>query len=240
MSALFAFTLLIGAFLTFLVEPMVAKMILPLYGGSPAVWNTCMVFFQVSLLAGYAYAHFTPGPVGLRRHAGLHLLLMLLPFLVLPLSVSASWAPPLEAPPAVWLLAMLVAGVGLPFFVIAATALAQQPVRRHRAPLRGRSVFSLWRQQPRQHGRPALLPVCRRAAARPDPAEPALDWRLRATGHPHGRLRRLSVARPAEPCPSGPRATTPRNTQHPPPTTHHPPPFLPPAAGSCSPSSPPA
>jgi hypothetical protein len=127
LSVLFAFTLLIGAVLTFLVQPMAARMILPLYGGSPAVWNTCMVFFQLSLLAGYAYAHFAPGPLGLRRHAGLHLLLMLLPFLLLPLSVSISWVPPPEAPPALWLLAMLVAGIGLPFFVVAATApLAQR------------------------------------------------------------------------------------------------------------------
>jgi spermidine synthase len=124
---LFAFTLLIGAFLTFLVQPMAARMILPYYGGSPAVWNTCVVFFQVSLLAGYAYAHFTPAPLGLRRHAGLHLLLMLLPFVLLPLSVSASWAPPPDAPPALWLLATLAVGIGLPFFAVAATApLAQR------------------------------------------------------------------------------------------------------------------
>src|SRR5262249_27529603 len=54
---LFAITLFVSATLLFLVQPMIAKMILPLLGGTPAVWNTCMVFFQAALLAGYAYAH---------------------------------------------------------------------------------------------------------------------------------------------------------------------------------------
>ena len=66
MRLLFAVTLLSSAALMFLVEPMVAKMILPLLGGSPNVWNTCVVFFQAALLAGYLYAHLLPRWLGVR------------------------------------------------------------------------------------------------------------------------------------------------------------------------------
>jgi hypothetical protein len=74
---IFAFTLFVSALLLFLVQPMVGKMILPSLGGTPAVWNTCMVFFQALLLAGYAYAHGSVRWLGARRQAGLHLLLLL-------------------------------------------------------------------------------------------------------------------------------------------------------------------
>ena len=67
MPWLFALALFVGSALLFLVQPMVAKGILPLLGGSPAVWNTCMVFFQAALLAGYAYTHATTARLGARR-----------------------------------------------------------------------------------------------------------------------------------------------------------------------------
>src|SRR5438477_7542312 len=79
----FSATLFLSAALLFLVQPMIAKMVLPLLGGTPAVWNTCMVFFQAVLLAGYAYAHGLPGRMGVHRHAAFHLILLLMPFLVL-------------------------------------------------------------------------------------------------------------------------------------------------------------
>src|SRR6266481_4427347 len=69
---LFALTLLVSASLLFCVQPMIAKMILPLLGGSPSVWNTCMVFFQAMLLGGYAYAHSTTVSLGVRRQVVLH------------------------------------------------------------------------------------------------------------------------------------------------------------------------
>ena len=69
MPVLFAVTLFVGATLLFLVQPMIAKMILPKLGGTPAVWNTCMVFFQAALLAGYSYAHATTAWLGVRRQA---------------------------------------------------------------------------------------------------------------------------------------------------------------------------
>src|SRR5208282_6586471 len=85
---LFLLTLFLSAFLLFCVQPMIAKMVLPLLGGSSAVWSTCMVFFQAALLAGYAYAHATTAWLGVRRQILLHLLLVLVPFVVLPISIA--------------------------------------------------------------------------------------------------------------------------------------------------------
>src|SRR5436190_4854647 len=75
----FSLTLFSSALLLFLVEPMVAKMILPLLGGTPSVWNTCMAFFQATLLAGYLYAHLTTKWLSVRRQVVLHLGVLLLP-----------------------------------------------------------------------------------------------------------------------------------------------------------------
>ena len=72
MPFLFAITLFVSATLLFLVQPMVAKMVLPRLGGTPAVWNTCMVFFQAALLAGYAYAHATTTWLSARRQVLAH------------------------------------------------------------------------------------------------------------------------------------------------------------------------
>src|SRR5262245_12712513 len=74
--AAYALTLFVSAALLFLVQPMLGKLILPRFGGSPAVWNTCVVFFQAVLLTGYAYAHFTTRWLGVRRQAALHLLVL--------------------------------------------------------------------------------------------------------------------------------------------------------------------
>jgi hypothetical protein len=118
---LFAITLFVSATLLFLVQPMIAKMILPLLGGTPAVWNTCMVFFQAALLAGYAYAHATTTWLGLRRQVLLHTVLLFLPLLVLPITV-AGWTPRSDVNPIPWLLTLLAVSVGLPFFVLSASA----------------------------------------------------------------------------------------------------------------------
>src|SRR5262245_7659840 len=75
---LFSLTVLTSAALLFTVQPMFAKMALPLLGGTPAVWNTCMVFFQAVLLIGYGYAHATPAALGLRRQAAVHVGLLLI------------------------------------------------------------------------------------------------------------------------------------------------------------------
>src|SRR5216683_4334700 len=122
MPFLFALTLFTSAALLFLIEPMIAKMILPRFGGTPAVWITCMVFFQAALLAGYGYAHLATKWLGLRRQAGLHILWLLLPAVSLPIGVAASWSPRGEEDPTWLLLGLLVVSIGLPFFVVATSA----------------------------------------------------------------------------------------------------------------------
>jgi hypothetical protein len=110
----------VSAYLLFLVQPMVAKMILPLLGGTPAVWNTCMVFYQAVLLAGYAYTHVVTTRLRFRTQLFLQVILLCLPLLVLPIQVRD--ASPGDIPPALWLLGMLTIVVGLPFFLLATTA----------------------------------------------------------------------------------------------------------------------
>ncbi len=118
---LFTSTLFVSAFLLFLVQPMVAKMVLPLLGGSPMVWNTCMVFFQIALLAGYAYAHGATKWLGGRRQVALHVVIAMLPFAVLPFFVDRELQTP-AGTPILWLLLLLAGLIGLPFVVLATTA----------------------------------------------------------------------------------------------------------------------
>ncbi|MBM4285084.1 MAG: hypothetical protein FJ128_07525 [Deltaproteobacteria bacterium] len=122
MLLLFALALFLSATLLFMVQPLVSKMFLPLLGGSPAVWNTCMVFFQAVLLAGYAYSHLTPRWLGVRRQAVAHLGLLLLIALTLPLALPSGQHPPTAGNPIPWLLLMLALAVGLPFFILSTTA----------------------------------------------------------------------------------------------------------------------
>jgi hypothetical protein len=100
--ALFSTTMFLSAFLLFSVEPMVAKMALPLLGGTPAVWNTCLVFFQAVLLAGYAYAHVSARLLIQRRQMVLHLSVLLIALMVLPLHLPTAWVPPVQHNPALW------------------------------------------------------------------------------------------------------------------------------------------
>ncbi len=120
----FGATLFVSAALLFCVEPMVAKMLMPLLGGAPAVWITCMLFFQAALLAGYGYAHATTARLGVRRQAILHLVVLALPLLVLPIRVRPESVALLgrQEAPVLPLLGVLAAVVGLPFFVVGATA----------------------------------------------------------------------------------------------------------------------
>lgn len=122
MQVLFAVTLFASATLLFLIQPMFAKMVLPKLGGTPAVWNTCMVFYQATLLAGYVYAHLSIKYLGPRRQAIIHAPLMLLPWLVLPIGVAAGWTPPSDVNPIPWLLMLLAVSVGLPFLFVSASA----------------------------------------------------------------------------------------------------------------------
>jgi len=86
---LFASTILLSAFLLFLVQPIIAKQILPWFGGTSAVWTTCLVFFQVLLLAGYTYSHLTTRHLTPRRQAQLHIALLVISLAFLPIIPSA-------------------------------------------------------------------------------------------------------------------------------------------------------
>ena len=123
-TPVFALALFMSAALLFWVEPLVAKMLLPLLGGSPSVWNTCMVFFQASLLAGYAYALIVSQRLSLRNQAVLHIILLLGAGFVLPFSLSSRTLSslPTQSSPVLWLLSALLVTVGPPFFLLAATA----------------------------------------------------------------------------------------------------------------------
>ncbi len=122
MVALFTVTLFVSAGLLFLVQPMFARLVLPLLGGSPAVWNTAMVFYQAALLAGYGYAHFSNTRLSPRPRVAVHLLLLAIPMALLPIAIPHSWSPPTTGNPAPWLLALMGASVGLPFFAISTTS----------------------------------------------------------------------------------------------------------------------
>src|SRR6185295_18575297 len=94
LKAYFSFCLLLSSSLLMLVQPMVARMLLPILGGSPSVWNTCLVFFQAGLLAGYAYAHLGPRRLGMGRHALLHGVLLLFAVTFLPVDLPTPESPP--------------------------------------------------------------------------------------------------------------------------------------------------
>jgi hypothetical protein len=121
---LFSVSMFLSATLLFVVEPMVGKMLMPLLGGTPAVWNTCVVFFQIMLLAGYLYAHAALRYLSRRKQIVLHLIVVISPLLIagmLPLHLPAGWEPPVGHNPAGWVLLLLLVVVGLPFFALSAT-----------------------------------------------------------------------------------------------------------------------
>ncbi len=87
---LFAVTVFLSAFLLFQIQPMVAKMILPWFGGSSSVWSTCMVFFQAELLLGYLYVHWLHETLAPRRQTLVHVALLLLSLATLPVAADPS------------------------------------------------------------------------------------------------------------------------------------------------------
>jgi hypothetical protein len=121
MRALFALGTFLGAAVLFLVQPIVARMALPLLGGSPAVWSTCMVFFQAVLLAGYAYAHLLERRCRPRVQTAVHVAVLATGVLFLPMQLSAIFGPSPHGAPVRWLLGTLVASIGFPFFALATT-----------------------------------------------------------------------------------------------------------------------
>ena len=120
----FAVGLFTSAALLFWVQPLIAKMLLPLLGGAPSVWNTCMVFFQALLLGGYAYSLLISQRLSLRNQAIVHAVLLLVAALVLPFGISNRLLAslPTQSSPILWLLATLLVTAGPPFLLLSATA----------------------------------------------------------------------------------------------------------------------
>ena len=110
-----------GALLLFLVQPLIARFILPWFGGGPAVWTTCMLFFQVLLLGGYAYAHFSIRRLTPRRQVLTHLGLLLLALCLLPITPAEAWKPTDADAPTAHILGLLLRCLGLPYLMLSAT-----------------------------------------------------------------------------------------------------------------------
>lgn len=118
---LLGLVIFVSAALLFAIQPMFAKLILPLLGGSPAVWNTCVVFYEVVLVFGYFYAH-AISRLGIRTQLVIHLTLVVAALIVLPIRLPAGWHPPSVTFPVPWLLLLLCVSVGLPYFVVTTTS----------------------------------------------------------------------------------------------------------------------
>jgi hypothetical protein len=186
----FAATLFISAGLMFLVEPMVAKMVLPRLGGSSAVWSTCLVFFQATLLLGYGYAHALTRLLPRSTQILVHAAVLLLAALALPLDLGAG-APLPGEPPSLWLLIRLVLVAGPPVVRhLGDRAAAAKLVRVARPRGRWRSVFPVCRQQRRQPAGAACLSAAGGAGAAARPAGVAVVLRLRRSGARNCAVRR--------------------------------------------------
>ncbi|MGA3162827.1 MAG: fused MFS/spermidine synthase [Verrucomicrobiota bacterium] len=118
----YAVTIFIGAFLLFQVQPMIGKYILPWFGGAPSVWTVCMLFFQVLLLGGYAYAHFTSRWLKIRTQVIVYCALLVAALALLPITPSDSWKPSGSENPTLLILGLLAVSIGLPYFVLSSTS----------------------------------------------------------------------------------------------------------------------
>jgi len=118
----FGVAIFLSAFLLFEVQPMIAKMILPWFGGAASVWTVCLLFFQVTLLGGYAYAHFVSTRLSQRMQAAVHVALVAVSLAALPIIPSSAWKPQGAGDPAGRILLLLTLTVGLPYFVLATTS----------------------------------------------------------------------------------------------------------------------
>jgi SAM-dependent methyltransferase len=119
---LYAATIFVSAFLLFLVQPVMAKQILPWFGGSASVWTTCLVFFQTTLLAGYAYSDLAVHRLTPRKQIRLHTALLLLSLATLPIIPGANWKPTGAESPSWLILGMLAVTIGLPYFLLSTTS----------------------------------------------------------------------------------------------------------------------
>ena len=136
-------TIFLSAFLLFQIQPLLGKLILPWFGGGPAVWTTCMLFFQLALLTGYAYAHWSSSRLQARVQSSVHLFLLAASLLALPLAPSPEvWKPGPGVLPTAHILMFLVATVGMPYLLLSSTAPLVQYWFSGAAP--GRSPYRLY------------------------------------------------------------------------------------------------
>jgi SAM-dependent methyltransferase len=119
---LYAATIFLSAFLLFLVQPLMAKQILPWFGGSAGVWTTCLVFFQTALLAGYGYCDLVARRLRPAAQVRLHVVLLAVSLAVLPIVPAAHWKPAGSEEPLWLILGLLVATIGLPYFLLSTTS----------------------------------------------------------------------------------------------------------------------
>jgi len=120
-TLLYGATIFLGAWLLFLVQPLIGKYVLPWFGGAPAVWTTCMLFFQTLLLAGYGYSHILTGRIAPRRQPLVHLFLLSVTLLLLPIIPSDAWQPTAEQSPVWRIMGLLLITIGAPYLLLAAT-----------------------------------------------------------------------------------------------------------------------
>src|SRR5947209_5319417 len=118
----YSLTIFLSAFLLFEVQPIIAKMILPWFGGTSAVWSTCMLFFQLVLLLGYLYAHWLYRTFAPRRQAMIHMAVLALSLVALPILPNPYWKTGGAAQPSLRILTLLAATVGLPYFLLSSTS----------------------------------------------------------------------------------------------------------------------
>ena len=119
---LFAGTLFISATLMFVLQPLFGKLLLPFLGGSPAVWNTCMVFYQTLLFLGYLYAHYLSVKFSPLRQIQIHVVVIAISLIALPVALPDNPIPPTDSNPTFWLMGTLFLAIGLPFFVVSTTS----------------------------------------------------------------------------------------------------------------------
>src|SRR5690349_9927484 len=121
-ASLFTTAVFVNAALLFAVQPMFSKMVLPSLGGTPAVWNTCMLFFQTALLAGYLHSHVATNRLSVSVHAPMHIALLALSALALPVGIARGFGAPPNDAPIMWLVGLLTVSLGAPFFLLSTGA----------------------------------------------------------------------------------------------------------------------
>src|ERR1700733_10167116 len=121
-TLIYGLTIFVSAFLLFLVQPLIAKIILPWFGGAAAVWIVCLVFFESGLLLGYFYAHLLMRKLSPQSQFRIHTIILVASLLTLPIVPKSSWRPVGPDNPAFHILVLLTATMGLPYFLLSSTS----------------------------------------------------------------------------------------------------------------------